>query len=139
MGLINGLDWMADGAKDIHSWDYWIVGESVCQWMSVDDPGTSIHGTIGLDWMVGESVCRWMSLDEPRTSIRGTNGWWDSQSVNGCLWMIQGHPSIHGTIGLDWMVGESVYVNGCPWMIQGHPFMGILDGGTVSVSMDVRG
>ena len=25
---------------------------SVCQWMSVDDPKTSIRGTIGLDWMV---------------------------------------------------------------------------------------
>ena len=52
----------------------WMVGQSVCQWMSLDDPRTSIDGTIGLDWMVGQSVCQWMSVDDPRTSIRGTIG-----------------------------------------------------------------
>ena len=64
-------------------------------------------------------------------------GWWESQCVNGCPWMIQGHP-LMGL--LDWTGWwESQCANGCPWMIHGHPFMGLTDGGTVSVSMDVRG
>ena len=51
--------------------------------------------------------------------------------------MIQGHP-LMGL--LDWTGWwESQCANGCPWMIHGHPFMGLTDGGTVSVSMDVRG
>ena len=84
-----------------------MVGQLVCQWMSLDDPRTSIRGTIGLDWMVGQSVCQWMSVDEPGTSIRGY--YWiglDGGRVSVCQWMSVDDPrtSIPGTIGLDWMV-----------------------------------